>query len=402
MTTAVEFNPLTAEFQQRPHGYYRQMRDDAPVAFIPSIGAWGLFRYEDCAQTFKHPEIFSARDFIVNALGEFDPVPEATCMIAMDPPEHTRVRRLANRAFTPSVIRKMADDVEATIAGLLDDAQRKAEQQGRRFDFTHDFAAAVPASVTATILGVEPHVGAGDFKRWTIDLVKAPSRSVLTPGELERMHRSKVEIRDYFTEQIADRRRNPGNDLISALVQAEEDHQTLTELEILSLLAIMVIGGAETPSHLIGSTLWQLFEHPQAMAAVRANPARVGDALEETLRHQSPVHFIFQTAARDVEVCGVTIPADAPVFSFVASANRDERVFTDPDVFDIDRNSRSRHLAFARGPHYCIGDNLGRLMCASAVRQAIERMPELRPVHEQVEWMPSFWIRGPKEFPVSY
>ncbi|HEY2203368.1 MAG TPA: cytochrome P450, partial [Pseudonocardia sp.] len=353
---------------------------------------------ENCAYTFKHPEIFSAKDFIANALGEFDPVPEATCMIAMDPPEHTRVRRLANRAFTPSVIRKMKDDVEATIAGLLDDAQRK----GRSFDFTHDFAAAVPASVTATILGIEPHVGAGDFKRWTIDLVKAPSRSVLTAAELERMHRSKVEIREYFTEQIAHRRKNPGKDLISALVQAEENDQSLTELEILSLLAILVIGGAETPSHLIGSTLWQLFDHPEAMAAVRENPERVGDALEETLRHQAPVHFIFQTAVQDVEVAGVTIPADSPVFSFVASANRDERVFADPDTFDIDRNSRSKHLAFARGPHYCIGDNLGRLMCASAVRQAIERMPGLRPVNDQVEWMPSFWIRGPKELPVTY
>jgi cytochrome P450 len=398
MTTAVDFNPLLADFQQQPYGYYRQMRDEAPVHFIESIGAWGLFRYEHCAYTFTHPEIFSARDFIVNALGEFDPVPEATCMIAMDPPEHTRVRRLANRAFTPSVIRKMKDDVEATISGLLDNAQAK----GRRFDFTHDFAAAVPASVTATILGIEPHVGAGDFKRWTIDLVKAPSRSVLAPEELERMHRSKVEIREYFTEQIAHRRRHPGQDLISALVRAEENDQTLTELEILSLLAILVIGGAETPSHLIGSTLWQLFEHPEAMKTVRENPERVGDALEETLRHQSPVHFIFQTAAQEVEVAGVTIPADSPVFSFVGSANRDERVFTDPDTFDIDRNSRSKHLAFARGPHYCIGDNLGRLMCAGAVRQAIERMPDLRPVHDEVEWMPSFWIRGPRQLPVTY
>ncbi|HEY1972858.1 MAG TPA: cytochrome P450 [Pseudonocardia sp.] len=398
MPTTVDFNPLTAHFQQEPYPVYRQMRDEAPVHFIESIGAWGLFRYEDCARTFKNPAVFSARDFIANALGEFDPVPEATCMIAMDPPEHTRVRQLANRAFTPSVIRKMKDDVEDTISGLLENAMAK----GREFDFTNDFAAAVPASVTATILGVEPHIGAGDFKRWTIDLVKAPSRSVLPADELARMHRSKEEIREYFTEQIAYRRRHPGKDLISALVQAEENDQTLTELEILSLLAIMVIGGAETPSHLIGSTLWQMFTHPDAMRAVRADPDRIDDVLEETLRHQSPVHFIFQTAAQEVEVRGVTIPADSPVFSFVASANRDERVFDDPDTFDINRNSRSKHLAFARGPHYCIGDNLGRLMCGSAVRQAVLKMPNLRAGHDTVEWMPSFWIRGPKSLPVTY
>lgn len=245
----------------------------------------------------------------------------------------------------------------------------------------------------------------GEFKRWTIDLVKAPSRSIPTAEELASMHRSKVEIREYFLEQIARRRKEPGKDLISALVRAEEDEQTLTELEIVSLLSIMTVGGAETPSHLIGTTLWELFDNPEAMAAVRENPARVDDALEETLRHQSPVHFIFQTATQDVEIEGVTIPADSMVFSFISSANRDERVFADPDVVDIDRNSKADHLAFARGPHYCIGDNnLGRLMCTTAVRAALARMPGLHPVEPPsgIEWMPSFWICGPKQLRVAY
>jgi len=398
MTTALEFNPLLADFQQEPHGYYRRMRDEAPVYFIESIGAWGLFRHEDCSYTLKHPQLFSARDFMANAFGEFDPVPETACMIAMDPPEHTRLRRLANRAFTPAVIRGMKDDIEAVISGLLDEAQ----DLGREFDFTNDFAAKVPASVTATILGIEPEVGAGEFKRWTMDLVQAPSRSVLSEEQLASMHRSKVEIREFFAEQIAYRRRHPGKDLISALVRAEEDHQTLTELEILSLLSIMVVGGAETPSHLIGTTLWELFDNPDAMAVVKENPDRISDALEETLRHQSPVHFIFQTAAKDVEMRGITIPEGSTVFSFISSANRDERVFENPDVFDINRNSRNDHLAFARGPHYCIGDNLGRLMCSTAVRLALARMPDLHPVEPQIEWMPSFWIRGPKALKVAY
>lgn len=397
MTTALDFNPLSPEFQQEPYGFYRQMRDEAPVHEIASLGAWGLFRHEHCLFALKNPKLFSAKDFMKSAFGEFDPVPETTNMIALDPPEHSRVRRLANRAFTPSAIRGMRDEVETVVSGLLDDALAL----GREFDFTHDFAAKVPASVTTTILGVGPEAAA-DFKRWTIDLVKAPSRSVLSEDELASMHRSKVEIREYLTEQIARRRREPGKDLISALVRAEEDHQTLTEEEILSLIAIMVVGGAETPSHLIGTTMWQLLQHPEALAAVRADPDRVGDALEETLRHQSPVHFIFQTAMQDVEIEGVTIPAESIVFSFVGSANRDERVFTDPDVWDIDRNSKSTHLAFARGAHYCIGDNLGRLMCSTAVRQALQRMPDLKPVGSEMEWLPSFWLRGPNSLPVTY
>lgn len=402
MTTAVQFNPLDAAFQQNPHEAYRQMREHAPVHFIESIGAYGLFTHELCNYALRHqPALFTARDFIVNAFGEFDPVPETTCMIALDPPDHSRVRRLANKAFTPAVIRSMKDDVEAVIDRLLDEVEA---MPGRSFDFTHDFAVKVPASVTATIYGLAPEVGSGDFKRWTIDLVKAPSRSILTPAELESMHRSKVEVREFFSEQIADRRKNPGNDLISHLVRAEEADQTLSELEILSLLFIIIIGGAETPSHLIGSTLWELFSHPDAMAAVRADPPRYTDALEETLRAESPVHFIFQSAAQDLTIQDVPIPAGAMVFSFIAAANRDPSVFKDPDVFDIDRNSRAEHLAFARGPHYCIGDGLGRLMCTAAIRKAFERFPQLRPVNppEQIEWMPSFWIRGPREFPVTY
>jgi cytochrome P450 len=402
MSVAIDFNPLDAAFQQNPHEVYAFMRDNAPVHHIESINAYGLFTHELCTYALKHqPKLFTARDFIVNAFGEFDPVPETVNMIALDPPDHSRVRRLANKAFTPAVIRSMAADVEAVIDGLLDEVEA---MPGRSFDFTTDFAASVPASVTATIFGLDPEVGSGDFKRWTIDLIKAPSRSILSAAELEQMHRSKVEVREFFTAEIARRRKSPGNDLISHLVRAEEEDQTLTELEILSLLFIFIIGGAETPSHLIGTTLWELFSHDEVMAEVRANPERYGDVLEETLRAESPVHFIFQSASQELTISDVTIPEGAMVFSFIAAANRDPLVFKDPDTFDINRNSKADHLAFARGPHYCIGDGLGRLMCTAAVRKAFERFPTLRPVNppSELEWMPSFWVRGPKNFPVEY
>lgn len=134
---------------------------------------------------------------------------------------------------------------------------------------------------------------------------------------------------------------------------------------------------------------------------MQEDPALVGEVIDETLRHQSPVHFVFQTATQDIVYEHATIPAESLVFAFIGSANRDERVFDDPDTFDIDRAGKSRHLAFARGAHYCIGDMLGKLMCGSAVRQALERMPDLHPVGPEMEWMPSFWIRGPKELRVA-
>ena len=398
MTTAIEFNPLLPAFQQEPYTTYAQLRDEQPVTYIEALDAWGLFRFDDVAHTLKHPEIFSARDFIASAWGEFDPVPEVPSIISLDPPEHTRLRKLANKAFLPSVIRAMTPRIKSLIDDLLDEVQERGEGQ---FDFVSEFAAYVPVSVTASILGVDPVLARGDFKRWTMDLIKAPSRTALPAEELAQMARSVSELREYFTEQIEYRRRSPGDDLVSALVRAEERDQKLTAAEVLSLIVLLQFGGAETPSHLIGTTLWELHTNPDAIATVKADPTRCADAIEETLRHSSPVHFIFQTATQDITLHDVTIPADKMVFAFIGSANRDERAFEDPDRFDIDRHADGKHLSFAKGAHFCIGAPLGRLMCSYAVEAALTRWPDLHHVEDHVEWQPSFWIRGPKQYIVA-
>jgi cytochrome P450 len=273
--------------------------------------------------------------------------------------------------------------------------------KGGEFDFVSEYAAYVPVSVTAEILGVDPILARGDFKRWTMDLLKAPSRSALSDKDLASIRKSVQELREYFREQIVYRRKHPGIDLISALVRAEEDDQMLTETEVLSLIVLLQFGGSETPSHLITSTLYELFENPAALAVVRDDPSRAADAVDETLRHMSPVHFIFQTSTQDVEVAGTTIPRDSQVFSFIGSANRDERVFDNPDAFAIDRRAASRHLSFAQGAHYCIGAGLGRTMCTMAVKTALERMPKLTPCMQTITWLPSFWVRGLQRYMVS-
>ncbi len=391
------FNPLLFEVQQDPYRYYTWLRDESPIYYIESLNAWGIFRYDDVVHTLKHPELFSARNFINNAFGEFDPVPEVPSIISLDPPEHTHLRKLANKAFLPSVIRAMEPNIQKIIDRLLDEAMAK----GGAFDFVSEYAAYAPVSVTAEILGVDPILARGDFKRWTMDLLKAPSRSALSDEELASIRKSVQELREYFREQIIYRRIHPGRDLISALVQAEEDDQMLTEAEVLSLIVLLQFGGSETPSHLITSTLYELFENPAALAVVRADPSRAADAVDETLRHMSPVHFIFQTATRDVEVAGTTIPGNSQVFSFIGSANRDKRTFDNPDTFDIDRKAASRHLSFAQGAHYCIGAGLGRTMCTMAVRTALERMPKLTPCLQTIKWLPSFWVRGLQRYMVS-
>lgn len=396
MATQTSFDPLDPAFQQAPYEHYARLRDDEPVHFIESIQTWGLFRFDDCSRTFKHPEEFSAKNFVRDAFGEFDPVPEVPSIIALDPPDHTRLRKLANKAFLPSVIRAMQPKIDGIVSGLLDEVEERDE-----FDFVTDYAANVPVSVMASILGVDGQTARNDFKRWTFDMLKAPSRTALPEEELVQMRRSVAELRAYFTEQIAFRRKNPGDDLVSALVRAEEDDQVLTAAEVLSLIALLQFGGAETPSHLVSSTLWELFRNPDAMAAVRGDLARTDDAVEETLRHISPVHFVFQTAAKDVVVRDVTIPEGSTVFAFIASANRDERMFEDPDVFDLDRRSHNKHLSFARGAHFCIGAPLGRYMVSQGVRGALERFPKLRPTGSKDVWIPSFWVRGLASYPVA-
>jgi len=394
---AMAFNPLLFEVQQEPYAYYARLREASPVYYIESLGAWGVFRYDDVVHTLKHPELFSARDFIHNAFGEFDPVPEVPSIISLDPPEHTRLRKLANKAFLPAVIRAMEPNIQRIIDGLLDEVVAK----GGTFDVVSEYAAYVPVSVTAEILGVDPILARGDFKRWTMDLLKAPSRSALSDDERASIGKSVQELREYFREQIVYRRKHPGRDLISALVRAEEDDQMLTETEVLSLIVLLQFGGSETPSHLITSTLYELFENPAVLAVVRDDPSRVADAVDETLRHMSPVHLIFQTSTQDVEVAGTTIPGHSQVFSFIGSANRDARAFDNPDTFDIDRKAASRHLSFAQGAHYCIGAGLGRMMCTMAVRTALERMPALKPLPQNVQWLPSFWVRGLQRYLIS-
>jgi cytochrome P450 len=156
----------------------------------------------------------------------------------------------------------------------------------------------------------------------------------------------------------------------------------------------MQFGGSETPSHLISSTVYNLFTHPEILAEVRRDPNRALAAVQETLRQNSPVQMVFQTSTQDVEVAGVTIPADAMVFSYISSANHDDTVFDDPESFILDRPNLNKHLSFATGAHHCIGAPLGRMMCAKAVGALLSRYPDLQPLEAAPEWMPSYWVRG--------
>ncbi|MEQ8716137.1 MAG: cytochrome P450 [Acidimicrobiales bacterium] len=395
--TDVLFDPTRLEVQVDPYPHYRRLRDEAPVYFIEPVGAYALTRYEDCKNTFLHPEQYSARDFIAQAFGDLDPVPEVPSIIAMDPPEHTRLRKLAAEGFKPSITRAMEPKVHEIVDGLIDDLMDRPD---RSFDFVGDFAAYVPVSVTAEMIGVDASQRE-NFKHWTADLLNAANRAALADDEVTRIRASVASLREYLETVIADRRANPTDDFISMLVRAEVDEETLSPLEVLSVVILTHFGGSETPSHLIGNSLIALFEEPDLMARVKADLSLVPKVVEESLRFWSPVHLVFQTAAQEIDLHGVTIPENSFVLSYISSANRDERRFPNPDVFDIDRNTDG-HLSFAHGPHYCPGASIGRRMAAVALTKILERMPDIARVNADTDWLPTLWIRGARTLPVTF
>jgi cytochrome P450 len=392
----IDFDPTRRDVQNDPYPWYRQLRDDAPVHFIEPLQAWGLFRYEDCRNTFLHPEDYSARDFIRQAFGDLDPVPETTSIIAMDPPAHTPLRRLTATAFVPAVTRRMEPEIRRIVNALLDDI----ETRGRQFDFVNDFAAYIPVSVTAALIGVDP-AQRQNFKLWTADLLNAANRASLPPNEVSRIRASIAELRAYLEGVIEERRAAPADDFISILLNAEIEGDMLSAIQVLSVTILTHFGGSETPSHLISSALSALFEHDHVHRAVLADRALAANLVDETLRFWSPVNLVFQTATRDIDLHGTTIPEGAFVLSYIASANRDERRFADPERFDLQRDPQG-HLSFAHGPHYCPGASLGRRMGAIAIEILLERMPAIRRLQDRIDWLTSLWVRGARSLAVAY
>lgn len=403
MTAGIEFNPTLPDVQLNPYPYYRRMRDEAPVCRIEVLNAYALTRYDDCKNTFLHPEQYSAKDFIKQAFGDLDPVPEVPSMIALDPPEHTPLRRLASQGFMPAVTRAIEPQIDAIINGLLDEIEARGEQSGRQFDFVNDFAGYVPVSVTAELIGVDK-TQRENFKLWTSALLNAANRASLPESEVGRIRASVAELRSYLEGVIADRKRAPTDDFISQLVKAEVDGDMLSEIQVLSIAILTHFGGSETPSHLISSTLLALFENPEIHQEVAADRSLVPALVDETLRYWSPVNLVFQTAAQDIELHGTRIPKDSYVLSYISSGNRDERRYSDPDRFDIHRPKQETqgHLSFATGPHFCPGANIGKRMAAIAINAVLDRMPDIRRLDPEVDLMPSLWVRGARTLRVAY
>jgi cytochrome P450 len=392
----------SSDFKARAYDYYAQLRAQAPVHPAKVLGqtAWLVSRYDDVATLLKDTRLAKDRH---NAAGSrpFSRLPGVLGflqaiernMLDVDAPDHTRLRGLVHLAFTP----RLVDRMRARIEGLSEELLARAMAKGT-MDVIADYALPIPLTVISEMLGIAT-ADQHRFHRWSSTIVA----STAAPNLIRVLPAIWRFVR-YLRKVIAAKRVRPQDDLISALVQAEEAGDRLREDELVAMVFLLVVAGHETTVNLIGNGVLALMQFPEQLERLRADSRLEPTALEELLRFHSPVEVSTERFARErIEIAGVTIPTGALVYGLISSANRDETQFDDPDRLDLGRQ-KNRHLAFGQGIHYCLGAPLARLEGQIALRRLLERLPSLRLAvpESTLRWRKGLNIRGLQALPVAW
>jgi cytochrome P450 len=392
------FNPIDPAFRNNPYPHYPALLAGAPRKFNVFIPTTLVARYDDCLAVLRDHEHFSSRPpaMLQQLRAEFGPFAGATTMLDSDPPVHTRLRRLVSRAFTPRRIKDIEPRIRAIANELLDRIAREGS-----FDLMEDLASPLPMIVIAEMLGVPPEEHA-QFKAWSNSIIEGGRGTLrgVSPGD--KVKATSQELRDYLTAQIERRRREPGEDLISALVQAHDEGGTLSAEELLAFVVLLLLAGNETTTNLIGNGTLALMRHPDQLSRLRDDLARIPGAIDEMLRFDPPVQSTVRTCATATNVGGAEVAAGELVFVILAAANHDPRKFANPDTFDIARTPND-HIAFGEGIHFCLGANLARLEGEIAIASMLERFPKLRLADPDapLEYRGSYLLRGLKLLPMA-
>ncbi|HLN15789.1 MAG TPA: cytochrome P450 [Acidimicrobiales bacterium] len=383
-----------------PWEWFTYLRKEAPVYFHPHAesaggGYWCVTRHEDCVNVNRDWEHFSS--FEQGALFH-DMAPDALeqqrlMMLNMDPPLHTRYRRLVNRGFTPRMVR----DLEAKIVGYTDEIIDTVCEKGSA-DFVVEMAAELPLLVIAEIMGV-PREDRGQVFDWSNSMIGAEDPEYFVPPE--EQGRAAMELYAYADQLTAARRADPHEDLISVLTTAEVEGETLSQLEIDLFFLLLAVAGNETTRNLIAGGMTAFFEHPDQWQLLRSDRSLLPGAVEEMLRYVTPVmHFRRQVIA-DLTIGNQAVAAGDKVVFWHISANRDEAVFERPNDFDITRDPNN-HIAFGGGgPHFCLGANLARLEIQVFFDRLVDRLPDIS-LDGPVERLQSNFINGTKHLPVAF
>jgi cytochrome P450 len=370
--------------------FYARMRSEEPVAWLDPPGLWAVFRYDDVRTVLSTPALFSS------AYGHLLPGGKRERnLVFMDPPEHTRLRALISRAFTPQAVARLEPRIREITGALLDRVI-----DGGSMDVIRDLGIPLPVTVIAEMLGV-PAEDQADFKRWSDAIIRALDTS-LAAGRSTDEAQAGRDMEDYLRRFVADRRRAPREDLISALTQAEIDGERLDEDDIVSLARLLLVAGNETTTHLVGNAVLSLLAHPGEAERVRESPELWPSAVEEVLRHRSPIQSMFRLIAEDTELHGRALRKGQRIIAYIGAANRDEAVFPDPDRFDVGR-APNPHLGFGMGAHYCLGAPLARLEARVALSMLLSRVRDIERVDDgPLPLVPGLVAHGVAELPVRF
>ena len=397
MTTAptepLTFDPYDYGFHEDPYPLYRRLRTEAPLYHNPELGFWALSRHADVTAGFRDTVRLSSANGVSLDPAAWGPHAHKTMsFLALDDPRHLRLRQLVFKGFTPRRVAAMDDRIRELTVQHLEPALAAGS-----FDWIEQIAGTLPMDVISELMGV-PEPDRAEIRRLA-DLVVHREDGVLDipVAAID----ATLELVGYYAEMIAQRRRARTEDLTSALLDAEAEGDRLTDDEILGVMFLMVIAGNETTTKLLGNALYWGSVHPEQYAKVAAHPELVPDWVEETLRYDASSQILARTAAVDLDFHGGTVPAGAKVLLLVGAANRDETVFADPDLYDIERPDKGGLLSFGRGVHFCLGAHLARLEASIALREFADRVRTYEVDLAGIDRVHSTNVRGFAKLPVT-
>jgi cytochrome P450 len=392
-------------FVQDPYPVFDRLRDTDPVYWSDAWNCWVVTSYEDVVGLFKDVAHFSNRnrfDALFAAVppdvrGDIQPLEThytGIGLIHSDPPDHTRLRKLIHMAFTPRVIREMRESVQNIVDRHLDKVQADGQM-----DALWDLAFPLPATVIAIMLGV-PLEHIDKLKSWTVESLLFQATGRASESDLKRSQTALLEMKDYLRTLVRARRAEPADDLLTALVQAEDAGDKLTEDELLSTCVTLMVAGHETTTNLIANGLLTMLRNPDILTKLRENRALIPDAVEEFLRLESPIQRNRRVISSDFEYKGHVMRKGEAVLQMLGAANRDPRQFERPAEFDATRNPNP-HISFGLGIHFCLGAPLARLEAPIAFNSLFDRFPNLQLATDTVEWQPGV-MRSLSSLPVRF
>ena len=377
------------DFISNPYRTYQHLRATAPLHWADKFrtGAWLVTRYADVLAGLHDPRLSSQRSHTLTAALPSEAQSEFTTfnkifskwMLFLDPPHHSRLRKLLNKEFTPNMIQRLRPRIQHAVNTLLDHALGKTEME-----FMTEFANPLPVRVIAEMLGI-PSEDQRDFQIWSDDLADFFGNSTATVEEARRAQTSLINLTEYFRALLPERRENKGDDLVSLLLRVEEEGEVLTEEELLAQCTLLLVAGHETTRNLLGNGLLALLQHPDQLTALRQNRSLMSLAVREFARYDSPVQFAGRAATEDFSWHGQSINKGQTVIFLLGSANRDPEKFSEPERLEISRDE-GMPLSFGHGTHFCIGAALAYTEAEIAFTTLLDRTPSLKMLDDAPSW----------------